>query len=397
MKRRRVVRFLILAVIPGIVLSGMALRGQVKKENLQNMVQSLQAEMDFLTRKRIVPGMTLSIRFKDGTHLSLASGLADVETRVPMKPDAVMLSGSVGKTYVAATVLKLFEEGRIDLQAKAGDYLQDEPWFSKIQNAKDITVEMLLNHTAGIPDYVYKKELWKRIKKNPDKDWRVDERLAYIWAEPASHAPGKGWAYSDSHYLILGLIIEKVTGKSYYETLDELILKPCRLTQTFPSNTRTIPGLIPGYTMYTRIFLLPRKVLNDDQYAFNPQLEWTGGGLASTASDLSLWIRQLYGGEVLKPETKKRMLTPAPFATPLFEKAKYGLGCFIGETEGIAYYGHTGFAPGYITFVQYLPQWDMAMACQFNEDSSHENRSLKRFFNKLKKVVLDHFSSYPRP
>jgi hypothetical protein len=97
----------------------------------------------------------------------------------------------------------------------------------------------------------------------------------------------------------------------------------------------------------------------------------------------------LYGGDVLKPETKKRMLTPAPFATPIFEKGNYGLGCFIVETNGITYYGHTGFAPGYITFVQYLPQLDIAFACQFNEDSSHENLSMKRFFNTLKKVVVD--------
>jgi D-alanyl-D-alanine carboxypeptidase len=389
-KRKSELHFLSPTIIIFTILLGTNVLGQMKNENLKNIAASLQGKLDSITKKRVVPGITLSVRFKDGTNLSLASGLADVEKQIPMKPDAVMFSGSVGKTYVAAVILKLYEQGLVDLQAKASIYLQDEKWFFKVQNANDITVEMLLNHTAGIPDYVYTRKMWRLMRKNPDKEWQVDERLAYIFSKRASNAPGKGWAYSESHYLILGLIIEKVTGKSYYTVLDELILKPCQLTHTFPSNKRTLPGLIPGYTKYTFILLLPHKVLNDNnQYAYNPQHEWTGGGLVSTSSDLSLWVKQLYGGDVLKPETKKRMLTPTPFSTPLFESAKYGLGCFIGETNGITYYGHTGFVPGYITFVQYLPQFDIAFACQFNKDNSHDNISMKTFFNSLKNVVID--------
>jgi D-alanyl-D-alanine carboxypeptidase len=108
-------------------------------------------------------------------------------------------------------------------------------------------------------------------------------------------------------------------------------------------------------------------------------------------SDLTLWACQLYGGRVLKPETLRLMLTPAPYETTLFENAGYGLGTFIGETDGVRYYGHTGFAPGYITYVQYLPDYRIALAFQVNDDSSHENFSLKQYFNTLKKVVLDHY------
>ena len=249
---------------------------------------------------------------------------------------------------------------------------------------------MLLNHTAGIPEYVYHQELWEAIKENPDKEWSVEERLSYIIDEPPANPPGEGWAYADSHYLILGLIIEKVTGRSYYEVLDELILGPCNLKHTFHSDRRSIPGLIPGYTNLTEEFQLPHKVLNDNRYAFNPQMEWTGGGLVSTVSDLTLWACQLYGGSVLKPETLKLMLTPAPFETTLFEDAGYGLGSFIAETDGVTWYGHTGFVPGYITYVQYLPDYNIALALQVNDDSSHENFSLKKYFNTIKKVVLNH-------
>jgi D-alanyl-D-alanine carboxypeptidase len=115
-------------------------------------------------------------------------------------------------------------------------FLKDTAWFQDIPNADGITVKMLLNHTAGIPEYVYHKELWEALKENPDKEWSVPERLSFIINEPPSNPPGEGWAYADSHYLILGLIIENVTGHPYYEVLDEMILCPCTLIIRF---TRT--------------------------------------------------------------------------------------------------------------------------------------------------------------
>lgn len=381
---------LILATALPILLFSCNRSRQTKYASKAEMTRLLQARLDSLTDNQIIPGATLSVRLSDGTEISLASGLADVEEKIPMKPDDIMLSGSVGKTYVAAIILRLYEQGLIDLIGKAISYLQDADWFQKIPGASEITVEMLLNHTAGIPEYVYHKELWETIKEDPDQEWSVEDRLSYIFNDPPSNAPGEGWAYADSHYLVLGLIIENMTNRSYYEVLDELILGPCNLKHTFHSDRRSIPGLIPGYTNLTEEFLLPRKVLNDNMYAFNPQMEWTGGGLASTVSDLTMWASQLYGGSVLKPETLKLMLTPAPFETTLFEDAGYGLGSFIGETDGVTYYGHTGFSPGYITYVQYLPEYNIALAFQVNDDSSHSNFSLKEYFNTIKEVVLNH-------
>ncbi len=383
---------MLLILVSAIALSQFSCNSnkQAKTDPNAEVMKLLQARLDSLTDNHIVPGATLSVRFSDGTNISLASGLADVENKITMKPDDIMLSGSVGKTYVAAVILKLYEQGLIDLKAKAISWFQDTDWFQKVQNAPDITVEMLLNHTAGIPEYVYQKELWQAISENRDKEWSVEERLAFISDKPPTNPPGEGWAYADSHYLILGLIIEKVTGRTYYEVLDELILVPCILKHTLHSDRRSVPGLITGYTNLTDEFQLPHKVLNDNRYAFNPQMEWTGGGLASTVSDLTLWASQLYGGSVLKPETLKLMLTPAPYKTTLFEDAGYGLGSFIAETDGVTWYGHTGFSPGYITYLQYLPDYDIALALQVNDDSSHENFSLKEYFNTVKKLVLNH-------
>lgn len=360
----------------------------IRATDTARTAELLQARLDSLTKKKMVPGATLAVRYRDGRTITLASGLADQENQIPMRPDAVMFSGSVGKTYVAAVVLKLHEKGLIDLDRTAAEYLKDEKWFAGVPNASEIKVSMLLNHTAGIPEYVYSRELWQKIQSEPDKVWTVGERLSYVTGRAPVHPAAQGWSYADSHYLVLGLIIEKVTGKSYYEVLDELILKPCKLNQTLAADKRELPGLVPGYTGLTEAFLLPSKVLAEGIYAFNPQLEWTGGGLITTVSDLTRWMNCLHGEKLLSPESHRLMVTPAPFTTGLFENAGYGFGSFVGSTDGITYFGHTGFVPGYITYVQYMPDSGIAIAFQFNCDNPHRGASIDNFFNSLKRIVL---------
>jgi D-alanyl-D-alanine carboxypeptidase len=361
----------------------------IRATDTARTAELLQARLDSLTKKKMVPGATLAVRYRDGRTITLASGLADQENKIPMRPDAVMFSGSVGKTYVAAVVLKLHEKGLINLDKKAAEYLKDEIWFTRVPNAADIKVSMLLNHTAGIPEYVYSRELWQKIRSEPDKVWTVEERLSYVSGRAPVHPAARGWSYADSHYLVLGLIIEKVTGKSYYEVLDELILGPCKLNHTIAADRRDLPGLIPGYTGLTEAFLLPSKVLAGGLYAFNPQLEWTGGGLITTVSDLTRWMHCLHGEKLLSSESHRLMITPAPFSTGLFENAGYGFGSFVGITDGITYYGHTGFVPGYITYVQYLPDSGTAIAFQFNCDNPHRSASIDNFFNSLKRIALE--------
>jgi D-alanyl-D-alanine carboxypeptidase len=370
-----------------IFISSINFTGCKVSDNSNSLSNLLQQKLDSLTKEQIIPGVTLSVRFKNGTNIALASGYADIESKTAMKPDDIMFSGSVGKTYVSAVVLKLYEQNLIDLKSKAIRYI-NEDWFLNVPNAADITVEMLLNHTAGIPEFVYHKEVWEQLKQNPDKVWSVEERLSLVYKDKPSNAPGEGWAYADSHYIVLGLIIEKVTGKTYYDVLNDLIIKPYNLTNTSPSDIREIKGLVAGYTNLSDVFYLPEKMLNDAKYAFNPQLEWTGGGLVTNVSDLTKWAEQLYGGNVLKPETKTLMFTPTPFKTSLFENAGYGLGCFIGETDSVSYIGHTGFVPGYITFMQYIPKYGIAIAIQFNNDGSHDNFSMKSYFNNIKKAII---------
>jgi D-alanyl-D-alanine carboxypeptidase len=356
------------------------------QQDRRHVREILQHRLDSVTKAGRVPGMTFAVRFSDGETFSLSSGYSDREERIPMKPGATMFSGSVGKTYVAALVLKLQEQKLLNIKEKAIAYLGDVCWFKRIPNAMEMTLEMLLNHTAGVPEYVYDLMIWKTLQNDPDKVWSMEERFAVIFDKPAANDPGGSWNYADSHYLILGLIIEKVTGKDYYTVLQGNILKPCRLDQTSPANHRAIKGLVAGYTSLTGEMFLPEKVVNDGLYAFNPQLEWTGGGLVSTVSDLCRWAACLYGGEVLSRKSLENMIKPVQKKTTLVENAGYGYGCFVGEHNGVKYLGHTGFVPGYITVMHYLPDYGIAMAMQLNSDNLH-GKEATEVFNKLKEVL----------
>jgi D-alanyl-D-alanine carboxypeptidase len=352
------------------------------------LAKSLQFILDSLTGDKVIPGMTFAVRFKDGRMLSLASGYSDTEERTKMLPDAVMFSGSVGKTYVAALVLKLQEQGLLKISDKAAKYLDAEDWFAAVPNTMEMTLEMLLNHTAGVPEYVYDRAIWETLRNNPDKTWSVAERLSFVSGHSPSNPPGKGWAYADSHYILLGLVIEKVTKKDYYKVLNEMILQPLQLKNTRPALGRFVPGLPAGYTTLSDEMLLPDKVSIKGLYVFNPQLEWTGGGLVTTVTDLCQWASELYGGKVLEKKSLERMMTPAPFKTTLVENAGYGLGCFIGENNGVRYLGHTGFVPGYITILHFLPRHGISMAMQFNSDRLH-GQAATDVLNVLKKKILD--------
>ncbi len=347
----------------------------------------LQAKLDSIVQEDSIPGITLSVQFENGDAITLASGFSDREKRIPMKPDQPMFSGSVGKTYVSATVMKLYEEGKIDIHRKAIDYLKDETWFDSIPNARDFTVEMLMNHTAGVPEYAYYPEIWDKIHENSDKLWTAQERLSVVFNKPPAGLAGAAWNYSDSHYIVLGLLIEKITGKPYYTVLNDIMLKPLKLRRTFAANKRHFEDLPAGYTTLSNELNLPSKVSLNNTYCFNPQLEWTGGGLVSSVSDLTKWALALYGGKVLNPETAKMVTTSVKFETQLFERAKYGLGCIIGETNGVTYFGHTGFVPGFLTFLQYIPEYRFAVAIQVNTDNRITGNHVKVFMNKVKTSV----------
>ena len=324
----------------------------------------LQGTLDSIHASGRFPGVTAGVVLGDGTSFGLASGYADTAARIRMTPNDRLLQGSVGKTYVAAVALQLVHEGKIALDERVATYLGTEPWYGRLANGRDVTVRQLMNHTSGIVRYEFKPEFTRDLTANPAKVWQPHELIAYLLDTPAPFAPGQGWEYSDSNYILLGMIIERVTGNSYYAEMERRLLRPLGLRNTVPSNSRTIAGLAQGYAGANNPFGGSDAMITNGRFAINPQFEWTGGGIASTSEDLARWAKALYEGRAFDRSLMPQALDGVP--ARLGRDVRYGLGVMLRPTALGMTYGHSGFFPGYLTEVMYFPETRTAIAVQVN-------------------------------
>lgn len=339
------------------------------KYTFENLEKELQLKLDELQQKEGFPGVTMAVVFSDGKYVSLASGFADIELKKKMNPKDRILMGSIGKTYVAAVAIQLIKERKFSLDDKIILYLGNERWFRRLPNGEDITINMLMNHSGGLPRYVLKKNFWKMLNQSPDKVWKPEELIAFILDERPLYPAGKGWAYTDTDFILLGMIIEKVTGNTFYEELKKRILIPFNLKDTSPSDKRKLKGLAQGYTG-NRIspFDLPEKMVVNDTYVINPQFEWTGGGLITNSLDLAKYIKLLMEGEVISREYLDIMKQPVNEKTGKPDSTGYGLGLAVWQTEHGITYGHRGTMPGYGSIMEYVPKYGFSIALQINTD-----------------------------
>lgn len=324
---------------------------------------SIQSLLDSLRTAGNFPGLSAAFVGKDNKMVALVSGMNDKEKNISLKTTDKLLQGSVGKTYASAIALRLIKEGKLNLDEKVAAYLGKYDWFARVPNASTITVRMIMNHTSGVMRYEFKPQFLIDLKANPDKTWKPEELLHYVLDEKASFAAGEGWEYSDTNYILLGMIIEALTGKKYYDLVKQQLLVPYKLNNTLPSDGRVLKGLAQGYAGDKNEFTDTDKVLADDgKFGINPQFEWTGGGIYSTTEDLAKWGKLLYEGKVI--DTGLLLSSAAP--AKLGRDTKYALGVIIRPTPlGIAY-GHSGFFPGYLTEVLYFPEKQLCVAVQCN-------------------------------
>jgi D-alanyl-D-alanine carboxypeptidase len=326
----------------------------------------LQGRIDSLVRASKFPGVVLGVALPDGSSYTIAGGYADTTKKEQMRPDARLLLGSVGKTFFSAVALQLVSEGRLDLDAPISQYLGDEPWFSRVPNAQQITVRNLMNHTSGLVRYEFNPKVTQAMTADADKTFTPAERISYILDTAPPFLAGQGWQYSDTNYIVLGMIVEKITGTPYYTLIRRRILEPLKLRNTIPSDRRTLPGVVQGYAGPNNEFGGRDAMWENGKMIVNPQMEWAGGGFASTADDLARWAKTLYGtNTVLKDDIRTQLVTGVP-AQGLGRNATYGLGAIIVPTDLGPSYGHSGFFPGYLTEVRYYPEYDFAISIIFN-------------------------------
>ena len=336
---------------------------------LERFKAEIRSEIDNMHKEGLFPGATLGIVMEDGTELSFSAGWADIEKKILMEPDDRMFTGSAGKTFVAAVALQLVDEGKLDLDSSVSRYLGHEPWFSRLPNHAELTVEMIMTHTGGLPRYIFQPGFTDKLLEDTDRIWAPEELLSYVFNVQPAHPPGDGWSYSDTDYIVLGLIIEKICGNDFYAELKKRILSPFELKDTTPSNSRRLEGLVSGYTADgAPPFKLPGKVPVEGVYPINPQFEWCGGGLVTTSLDLARWAKILYEGKAFSGARLREMLNPLDFQSGQPGAEGYGLGVMIFKKPSGLVYGHGGIFPGYQTQMSYFPEWKTAVAMQVNAD-----------------------------
>ena len=327
--------------------------------------KELQLKLEDWHKAGKFPGATVGVALANGESFGLAVGYSDRDAKLPMRANDRMLAGSTGKTFAAAVALQLVNEGKIDLNAKVSKYLGGEKWFPRLPNANDITVRQLMNHTSGLVRYEFKDQFTKDLTANPSKSWNPEELIAYLLDEKPPFEAGKGWDYSDTNYIVLGMIIERVTGRNFYDEAIRRLIKPHKLRDTIPQDRRTLKGVVQGYAGPNNPFGGKDAMIADGKFAINPQFEWTGGGWATTSEDLARWAKIMYEGKAFDASLLPQMLDGVS-APMLGRDAKYGLGVIIRNTPIGTAYGHSGFFPGYMTEMMYFPDHRVAVAVQVN-------------------------------
>ena len=350
----------------------LAAAGPLPAEQAAHLSDQIEATLDALRNSYGFPGATAAIALPDGTVATAAIGLADVEAGRPMTPETRMLAASIGKTFVAAAVLALESEGRLARTDRIAEHLGDRLWFADLPNADSITIDHLLHHQSGLPDHPHLPEFQAaaatRIAVGASA-FTPEEVLGFVTGREPLFESGTAWAYSDTGYILLGLVIEKATGRPFYNVVQERFLGPLDLTRTVPSDRPDIAGLAVGYTTPENPFGLPERTADaEGRLVWDPGVEWTGGGLASTSHDLARWGHALFGGEAMDAPYLDRLLDEVPVA-PDAPGVLYGAGVAIcADTPLGPVYGHGGWIPAYVTSLRHYADHGVTVAFQVNSD-----------------------------
>ena len=330
-----------------------------------------------------LPGLSVALATRQGVVWTGAVGFADLSTGAPATMAYWYGIGSITKTFVACVIEQLVDEGRLSLDATAADVLGPEI-VRGIPNADTATIAELLNHTSGVPTWEFDAD-WIRRGRGADfvtsRTWGKAETLDYLrdGRHPATNRPGKGYAYSNSNYTLLGLVMERVTGHDavaeiHRRLLDPLGLRGIRMEGFEPIDPRYLParyhfdtpdfrrdaGLHPSYR--------PVRPGLIDVSASNLSPEWTAGGLVARPADLAEFARALRDGEVVSAAALRRMM-PTVAADDPGEEA--GAGLFREPLSGASLIGYDGGVLGFGAVMGWLEDQDLVLVVMTNAGSMH--------------------------
>lgn len=327
----------------------------------------LQRVLDALRAKLSIPGVSAALLWDDGQAWVGASGLRNVAADDPMTTGTAFALASVSKTFTAAVVLQLVEEGRLTLDQPVA------PLLPAYRLDRRITVRMLLDHTSGLTDFFLGKGIDAALQKAPDATWTPPRSWRYV-PRPLA-VPGRAWIYSNTNYLLLGELVGAVTGHPLAEEVRTRLLDPLGLATAWYQAVETprAAGAL-GYLMTAkagggwnvRAVAEPSGVM-----PFRSVVTAAGGAgsIAATALDAARWMRAWAGGQVLDPTLQAAMLADVTRTVKLHARIPYGLGIQRITIDGRVALGHSGRFLGMRGDVRYLPALGITIAVLTNQSA----------------------------
>jgi D-alanyl-D-alanine carboxypeptidase len=311
-----------------------------------------------------VPGVSATIIWPDGRSWTGVNGWADVKQHVPVAPTTAFSVGSVSKTFLAALVLQLADEGRLSL---------DDPvlrWLPTVAVPADATIRELLDHTSGLYDFFSNPAIDTALLANRRQAWTPARALGYMRAPYC--AAGTCWHYSNSNYVLLGQVVQQVTGNPVATELRRRFVAPLRLVRTFVQGAEPARGTVATSYEVLGSGSSIRTVSQGDGTAISPftsvvTAAGSAGAIAATSRDLAVWARRIYGGAVLRPAALAAMLDVS-HSVGAGSALPYGLG--VGEVSlgGRLTEGHNGRLIGAGATMRYLPDSGFSIAVVTNQD-----------------------------
>jgi D-alanyl-D-alanine carboxypeptidase len=329
------------------VFAGWLLLGAMASADADPLDRHLRKEM----RRLHIPGMAVAV-VRDGRIATVRTyGFADLERRLPVTESSIFEIGSVTKQFTAALILKLAEEGRIGLDEKISTYLPGVP-----ESWPDITVRHLLTHTSGIPNYLLVQGLFEETTR-PGVTHEAIAKMFFDRLTP-EFQPGETWSYSNSGYLLLGNIIERVTGKTYWRNLEERIFQPLGMSSSRSSEPgAAIANRVQGYEWRNGRFEI-RPALHENAYA--------AGSIVSVPRDMARWVTALSERRLLGADSYTRMWASLQVAGGAAPPFNYGFGWFIDTYHGRRMVSHSGGTPGFSSVVQLFEKDKLAVVVLTN-------------------------------
>ncbi|WP_433711167.1 serine hydrolase domain-containing protein [Nocardia sp. CA-084685] len=322
-----------------------------------------------------IPGAVVIVKSPKQGNWTAAFGTRAIDSNEPMAVDDYFRVGSNTKTMTSTVILQLVQEGKLSLDDPIDKYWPGVP------NGDRITIAQLNEMRSGLYSYTFDPQFDAALDNEPQKVWTPEELLAIAFAHPVNFQPGEKFEYSNTNFILLGLVIEKLTKTTATESFQQRIFEPLGLKHTsLPAPTdSSIPEPHPqGYAFGTNVSTIDTYALPPAQQAeavagtlkpgnqtnINVSWAWTAGGAISTADDMATYVKALVGGGLLDAKMQKiRLDSIAPIDPANPDQAGYGLGIVRFGTHLI---GHDGQLPGFMTFMGHDPASDITIVVATN-------------------------------